>query len=75
MGDFLNFMRVRNGEQFQPYAFQPLLSWGHNIWNHATPELVETPQVCRHRYARVAGQAQIAAHAACAHTAWPRSLG
>lgn len=25
----------RNGEAFQPYAFQPLLSWGHNVWNHA----------------------------------------
>jgi len=25
--------------QLKPYAFQPLLSWGHNIWNYATLEL------------------------------------
>jgi hypothetical protein len=43
-GHALNFMLVRldkNGEEFKFYAFQPLLSWGHNIWNHAKMVLVE----------------------------------
>ena len=43
-GDTLNFMLVRldkNGEEFKCYAYQPLLSWGHNIWNHAKMVLAE----------------------------------
>ena len=42
-GHRLHFMLVRldrNGEEFKTYAYQPLLSWGHNIWNHAVMELV-----------------------------------
>jgi hypothetical protein len=37
-GDTLHWMLVRldkNASGFTPYAYQPLLSWGHNIWNHA----------------------------------------
>lgn len=26
---------------FRTYSFIPLLSWGHNVWNHASAELVE----------------------------------
>ena len=43
-GQTLRFMLVRldkNKGGFTPYAYQPLLSWGHNIWNHATMKLVE----------------------------------
>ena len=43
-GDTLNFMFVRldkNGQTQKFYAFQPLLSWGHNIWNHAPVELAK----------------------------------
>jgi hypothetical protein len=43
-GHRLHFMLVRldkNGEEFKFYAFQPLLSWGHNIWNHARMVLAE----------------------------------
>jgi len=43
-GHTLHFMLVRldrNGEEFKCYAFRPLLSWGHNIWNHAKMELVK----------------------------------
>ena len=42
-GQTLRFMLVRldkNGDVLRPYAFQPLLNWGHNIWNHETMELV-----------------------------------
>jgi hypothetical protein len=46
-GDTLHFMLVRidrtRGE-FQPYAFQPLLNWGHNVWNHARAVLVKQTQ-------------------------------
>ena len=41
-GDHLHFMLVRldrNGKEFKAYSFQPLLGWGHNIWNHAEMEL------------------------------------
>lgn len=41
-GDRLHFMLVRldrNGQTLQPYSFLPLLSWGHNLWNHAPVEL------------------------------------
>jgi hypothetical protein len=44
VGDVLRLMLVRldkNGEGFKVYAFQPLLSWGHNIWNYARLELVK----------------------------------
>ena len=37
-GDILNVMLVRldrDGKQHKAYSFQPLLNWGHNIWNHA----------------------------------------
>jgi hypothetical protein len=43
-GDRLHFMLVRldrSGERLAAYAYQPLLGWGHNIWNHAVMELVE----------------------------------
>ena len=54
-GQTLNFMLVRldrnsTGEtdkqgkpktQFKCYSYQPLLSWGHNIWNHAKMELIK----------------------------------
>lgn len=43
-GDRLHFMLVRldrSGERLSPYAYQPLLGWGQNIWNHAVMELVE----------------------------------
>jgi len=43
-GQVLHFMLVRldkNGEKMIPYAFQPLLNWGHNIWNHAELRLVD----------------------------------
>jgi hypothetical protein len=46
-GDRLWFMLVRldrTGSGLAPYAFQPLLGWGHNIWNHAPMRLVkDTP--------------------------------
>ena len=38
IGQKLHFIMVRldrNQGKFTPYAFRPLLSWGHNIWNHA----------------------------------------
>lgn len=41
-GDRLYLMLARldrDGKVFKAYAFQPLLSWGHNIWNHAPVEL------------------------------------
>lgn len=41
-GDRLRFMLVRldrQGKLLTPYSFQPLLGWGHNIWNHAEMEL------------------------------------
>ncbi|MFO7870029.1 MAG: carbohydrate-binding family 9-like protein [Kiritimatiellia bacterium] len=31
----------RQGEKFQPYAFSPLLFWGHNIWNHGKVRLTD----------------------------------
>lgn len=43
-GQKLWFMLVRpdkNGGDFKVYSFQPLLSWGHNIWNHVPLELVK----------------------------------
>jgi hypothetical protein len=43
-GDKLRFMLVRldqNGKEMKAYAFQPLLNWGHNIWNHAEAELAK----------------------------------
>lgn len=43
-GDKLWFILVRldkTGKKMLPYAYQPLLSWGHNIWNHAQMELVK----------------------------------
>ncbi len=44
-GDRLNVMLVwldRYAEKgMDVYGFQPLLSWGHNIWNHAPLELVK----------------------------------
>jgi hypothetical protein len=43
-GDKLNFMLVRldkNGDKHSSYAFQPLLNWGHNIWNHAEVQLTK----------------------------------
>ncbi|MCG3149283.1 MAG: hypothetical protein PCFJNLEI_02743 [Verrucomicrobiae bacterium] len=27
--------RTTRNSDFQPYAFIPLLSWGHNLWNHS----------------------------------------
>lgn len=36
-GHKLHFMLVRldrNGKEHTCYAYQPLLNWGHNIWNH-----------------------------------------
>lgn len=37
-GDILRLMLVRldkaQGQPLQAYSFKPLLSWGHNIWNH-----------------------------------------
>jgi hypothetical protein len=44
VGDKLHFMLVRldkNGKRMTAYAFQPLLNWGHNIWNHAEAELAK----------------------------------
>ncbi len=43
-GHTLHFMLVRLDrnapkEGIDPYAFQPLVGWGHNIWNHAVMEL------------------------------------
>lgn len=41
-GEKLHFMLARldrQGEKFVPYAFVPLMAWGHNIWNHAVMEL------------------------------------
>jgi len=40
--DTIHLMLVRldrTGEKLVPYAFIPLMSWGHNIWNHATIQL------------------------------------
>lgn len=31
----------KSKDGFTPYAFIPLLGWGHNIWNHATARLSE----------------------------------
>ncbi len=43
-GQVLYFMLARldrNGpKDFKFYAYQPLLSWGHNIWNHGKLELL-----------------------------------
>ena len=47
VGDKLNFMLARLDRRhglFTPYAYEPLLGWGHNIWNHAALELVEAKQ-------------------------------
>ena len=44
VGQRLHFMLVRldrNGKDFGVYAYQPLIGWGHNIWNHAEMELVD----------------------------------
>ena len=27
-----------------PYAFQPLMNWGHNVWNHAELKLMPAPK-------------------------------
>ncbi len=43
-GHELRFMLVRldkNGDAMKVYAYQPLLSWGHNIWNHGIMKLVD----------------------------------
>jgi hypothetical protein len=43
-GDTLHLMLVRldeNGGKVRAYSFQPLLNWGHNIWNHAQIELAK----------------------------------
>jgi len=43
-GQTLHLMLCRlnkTGDKMTPYAFTPLLSWGHNIWNHAELRLVE----------------------------------
>jgi hypothetical protein len=43
-GQTLNFMLVRldgTGKELAAYGFQPILSWGHNIWNHAPVTLTE----------------------------------
>ncbi len=43
-GDILHLMLARmdkNGDKQLHYAFCPLLSWGHNIWNHARVELMK----------------------------------
>lgn len=43
-GQRLHLMLVRldrNGDKHTPYAFEPLLSWGHNIWNHVPVILAE----------------------------------
>jgi hypothetical protein len=46
-GQVIRFMLVRvdlsgpGAGQMKPFAFVPLLSWGHNIWNHAAGRLVE----------------------------------
>ena len=43
-GSRLHFMLVRidrQGETVTPYSYQPLLGWGHNIWNHAVMELAK----------------------------------
>jgi len=43
-GQKLHFMLVRldkNSDKMTPYAYQPLLAWGHNIWNMAEMELVK----------------------------------
>ncbi len=40
----LRFMLARmdkNSHSFTPYAFCPLLSWTHNIWNYATMTLAK----------------------------------
>ena len=34
----------KTGDKMTPYAFTPLLAWGHNIWNHARLELVEAKE-------------------------------
>jgi hypothetical protein len=44
VGQTLYFMISRfdkTGNSIKHYAFQPLLSWGHNIWNYAPMELVK----------------------------------
>ncbi len=45
-GQVLHFMLVRLDKNARDpllncYAFQPLMSWGHNIWNHAKLKLVK----------------------------------
>lgn len=43
VGDTLNLMLMRvdkSPDAFHVYSFQPLLSWGHNLWNH-TPARLE----------------------------------
>lgn len=45
-GQVLNFMLVRLDHNARDpllncYAFQPLMNWGHNIWNHAKLKLVK----------------------------------
>ena len=50
-GQRLHFMLVRldrNGKTFTPYACQPLLGWGHNIWNMGVMEL-EGPSATRQK--------------------------
>lgn len=44
VGDKLHLMLARldqNKEPMKPYAPVPLLSWGHNIWNHMPVELAK----------------------------------
>lgn len=44
-GSALRFMLVRfdqtGADPMVPYAHQPLLTWGHNIWNHGRLDLAE----------------------------------
>jgi len=44
-GDQLRFLMIRfnraSEDKISYYCFQPLLSWGHNIWNYATMVLGE----------------------------------
>jgi hypothetical protein len=47
-GQTLRLMLVRldrsGGGELTIYAFTPLMSWGHNIWNHATARLGPAPR-------------------------------
>ena len=47
VGQHLRFMLThldRDGDHQATYAYQPLMAWGHNIWNHAEMELVDGPR-------------------------------